>query len=118
MKPFEGLCDLPEQKVDAGVVTVSAKRTGYDSRENSLPFEGIATIKVEGISLHGSLAFARMLLGFLLEKKKGISKVVHNRLFFKLVDMSSDSIGLSRMAEDSSPLKRIRRGLPRACKKV
>ncbi|GAY59445.1 hypothetical protein CUMW_194530 [Citrus unshiu] len=80
MKPFEGLCDLPEQKVDAGVVTVSAKRTGYDSRENSLPFEGIATIKVE--------------------------------------DMSSDSIGLSRMAEDSSPLKRIRRGLPRACKKV
>lgn len=70
MKPFEGLCDLPEQKVDAGVVTVSAKRTGYDSRENSLPFEGIATIKVEGISLHGSLAFARMLLGFLLDKKK------------------------------------------------
>lgn len=74
MKPFEGLCDLPEQKVDAGVVTVSAKRTGYDSRENSLPFEGIATIKVEGISLHGSLAFARMLLGFLLEKKKGKKK--------------------------------------------
>lgn len=82
MKPFEGLCDLPEQKADMGVVTVSAKRTGYESQENSLPYKGVATFKVEGTILHGSLAFARMLLRVPQRKKKKISKIVHNRLFF------------------------------------
>ena len=30
MKPFEQCCEIPEQKVASGVITVSAKRSGYE----------------------------------------------------------------------------------------
>ncbi|KAJ9172530.1 hypothetical protein P3X46_015759 [Hevea brasiliensis] len=29
MEPFERSCESPEQKVECGVITVSAKRSGY-----------------------------------------------------------------------------------------
>ncbi|XP_037493344.1 MORC family CW-type zinc finger protein 3 isoform X2 [Jatropha curcas] len=33
MEPFEGSCETPEQKVESGVITLTAKRTGYDRRD-------------------------------------------------------------------------------------
>lgn len=44
MEPFKGSCEIPEQKVESGVITVSAKRSGYGSRD----VEGDATITPEG----------------------------------------------------------------------
>ncbi|KAL5550854.1 hypothetical protein UlMin_001030 [Ulmus minor] len=34
MEPFEGRCEMPEQKVDCGVITLSAKRIGYNYRNS------------------------------------------------------------------------------------
>lgn len=49
MKPFEGLCETPEQKVGVGVVTVSAKRTGYNTKEKHAQFKcDASSMKVEG----------------------------------------------------------------------
>lgn len=31
MKPFNGRCDMPEEKVEEGVVTISEKRYGYSN---------------------------------------------------------------------------------------
>lgn len=33
MTPFKGSCETPEQKVEPGVITVSAKRSGYDVKQ-------------------------------------------------------------------------------------
>lgn len=44
MKPFDGSCDIPEQKVERGVITISAKRSGYNSRD----VEDDATLTSEG----------------------------------------------------------------------
>ena len=30
MKPFNGSCSVPEEKVEDGVVTISTKRSGYN----------------------------------------------------------------------------------------
>lgn len=35
MKPINGKCEMPEQKVEPGVITISSKRSGYDTKENS-----------------------------------------------------------------------------------
>lgn len=34
MKPFNGKCEIPEQKVEPGVITISSKRLGYSSTED------------------------------------------------------------------------------------
>ncbi|KAK3013657.1 hypothetical protein RJ639_008528, partial [Escallonia herrerae] len=34
MKPLNGNCEMPEQKVERGVITVSAKRSGYDTKQS------------------------------------------------------------------------------------
>ncbi|KAK9285281.1 hypothetical protein L1049_024471 [Liquidambar formosana] len=36
MMPFNGLCGTPEQAVDSGVITVSAKRSGYVSKQTAI----------------------------------------------------------------------------------
>ncbi|KAG8660127.1 MORC family CW-type zinc finger protein 3 isoform X1 [Manihot esculenta] len=46
MEPFEGSCETPEQKVERGVITVSAKRSGYGCRD----VEDDATLTSEGDS--------------------------------------------------------------------
>ncbi|WCJ32855.1 MORC family CW-type zinc finger protein 3 [Euphorbia peplus] len=74
MKPFEGSCETPEQKVQRGVITVSTKRSGYASPE----LEDDATITSEGDS-----------------------------------DGDFDDMKNARQG-----LRRIRKGLPRACKKA
>lgn len=33
MEPFNGSCEIPEQKVQRGVITVSMKRSGYGYEE-------------------------------------------------------------------------------------
>lgn len=33
MEPFKGSCEIPEQKVQRGVITVSTKRSGYGYEE-------------------------------------------------------------------------------------
>ncbi|GJX88385.1 MORC family CW-type zinc finger protein 2B-like protein isoform X1, partial [Tanacetum coccineum] len=35
MKPINGKCEMPEQKVEPGVITISSRRSGYDTKENS-----------------------------------------------------------------------------------
>ena len=35
MKPINGKCEMPEQKVEPGVITISSKRSGYDTKESS-----------------------------------------------------------------------------------
>lgn len=39
MEPFKGSCETPEQKVDRGVITVSAKRSGYDFQQKPMNFD-------------------------------------------------------------------------------
>ncbi|XP_059286800.1 uncharacterized protein LOC132040178 isoform X3 [Lycium ferocissimum] len=34
MKPFNGKCEIPEQEVEPGVITISSKRLGYSSTED------------------------------------------------------------------------------------
>ncbi|KAJ9146834.1 hypothetical protein P3X46_029056 [Hevea brasiliensis] len=46
MEPFEGLCETPEQKVEHGVITVSAKRSRYGCKD----VEDDATLTSEGDS--------------------------------------------------------------------
>lgn len=42
MKPFNGKCEMPEQKVERGVFTICAKRSGYDLTENPVgPIDGL-----------------------------------------------------------------------------
>ncbi|KAM7523934.1 hypothetical protein LguiA_013836 [Lonicera macranthoides] len=42
MKPFVGNCEMPEQKVERGVITICAKRSGYDLMENPVgPIDGL-----------------------------------------------------------------------------
>ncbi|MQM06206.1 hypothetical protein Taro_039026 [Colocasia esculenta] len=43
MPPFNGMCEIPEQQVADGVITVSAKRSGFDSQIKA----GIALLKEE-----------------------------------------------------------------------
>ncbi|GKB88652.1 MORC family CW-type zinc finger protein 2B-like protein isoform X1, partial [Tanacetum coccineum] len=33
--PYNGKCEMPEQKVEPGVITISSRRSGYDTKENS-----------------------------------------------------------------------------------
>ncbi|KAJ0542639.1 MORC family CW-type zinc finger protein 3 [Helianthus annuus] len=39
MKPVNGKCEMPEQKLDSGVITISSQRTGYNCKENSAESE-------------------------------------------------------------------------------
>ncbi|KAH6781163.1 hypothetical protein C2S52_012400 [Perilla frutescens var. hirtella] len=53
MKPFNGSCEVPEELVESGTITISTKRHGYDTKDptesrNSFP-EQLAT-KSEGIN--------------------------------------------------------------------
>ncbi|KAL5821001.1 hypothetical protein ACOSQ3_022883 [Xanthoceras sorbifolium] len=90
MKPFNGRCETPEQKVERGVITVSTKRTGYGTEDNSSPCSQDATPKLEGT------------LGFSYWKVDG-----------------DGGSGSNRYPENvTPPLKRMRKGLPRTCKKT
>lgn len=35
MKPVNGKCEMPEQKLEHGVITISSQRSGYNCKENS-----------------------------------------------------------------------------------
>nr|XP_048334651.1 MORC family CW-type zinc finger protein 3-like isoform X5 [Ziziphus jujuba var. spinosa] len=39
MEPFKGSCETPEQKVEQGVITVSAKRSGYKNQQKASKFD-------------------------------------------------------------------------------
>ncbi|KAK3223120.1 hypothetical protein Dsin_010145 [Dipteronia sinensis] len=83
MRPFDGRCETPEQKVERGVITVSTKRTGYVTPDKSHRYRESGTLKLED---------------------------------------DEGCLGLDRNSENdqngSPPLKRMRKGLPRTCKKV
>ncbi|KAJ6887177.1 hypothetical protein NC651_027505 [Populus alba x Populus x berolinensis] len=74
MGPFNGSCEIPEQKVDRGVITVSAKQTRQDIKD----VDDDVMISSDGIS-------------------------------------DEDSNQTER--DGKRDLKRLRKGLPRACKK-
>ncbi|KAK9284934.1 hypothetical protein L1049_024115 [Liquidambar formosana] len=46
MMPFNGLCGTPEQAVDSGVITVSVKRSGYNSKHK--PIHNVNTTNTSG----------------------------------------------------------------------
>ena len=35
MKPVNGKCEMPEQKLEQGVITISSQRSGYNCSESS-----------------------------------------------------------------------------------
>ncbi|KAI3725743.1 hypothetical protein L1987_65535 [Smallanthus sonchifolius] len=39
MKPVNGKCEMPEEKLDSGVITISSQRTGYSYKEKSAESE-------------------------------------------------------------------------------
>lgn len=41
MEPFNGLCEIPEQKVARGVITVSAKRSGCDPSQKPVQCDNV-----------------------------------------------------------------------------
>ncbi|XP_076937812.1 uncharacterized protein LOC143605667 [Bidens hawaiensis] len=43
MKPVNGKCEMPEQKLESGVITISSKRTGYNCKEKSTKSEEKST---------------------------------------------------------------------------
>lgn len=36
MKPVNGKCETPEEKLDSGVITISSQRTGYNYKEKAV----------------------------------------------------------------------------------
>lgn len=51
MKPFEGRCDHPEEEVGGGLITISTKRHGYNTKdptESRSGFSEKATSKLKG----------------------------------------------------------------------
>lgn len=44
MKPINGKCEIPEQKLERGVITIASQRTGYNCKEAS-PEENIEELK-------------------------------------------------------------------------
>lgn len=40
MKPFNGKCEIPEQEVEPGVITISSKRLGYTPTEDREEIKG------------------------------------------------------------------------------
>ncbi|KAA8532097.1 hypothetical protein F0562_006761 [Nyssa sinensis] len=49
MKPFNGKCETPEEKVECGVITVSEKRSGYP-KQNLVGFNYALPVNTSGIS--------------------------------------------------------------------
>ncbi|PON44822.1 Zinc finger, CW-type [Parasponia andersonii] len=59
MKPFEQCCEIPEQKIASGVITVSAKRSGYDysvsiisggdTKDSYKSIEEVSSSSIEGM---------------------------------------------------------------------
>ncbi|KAL0366322.1 UNVERIFIED_CONTAM: MORC family CW-type zinc finger protein 3 [Sesamum radiatum] len=54
MKPFNGRCEMPEEEVERGLITISTKRHGYNTKDpnesrNRLPEQ--ASSELEGISV-------------------------------------------------------------------
>ncbi|XP_042005568.1 ATPase MORC2-like [Salvia splendens] len=50
MKPFNGLCDTPEESITSGTITISTKRHGYNTKDPRNGFREREAFKSEGIS--------------------------------------------------------------------
>lgn len=46
MPPFNGKCEIPEQQVSRGVITIAAKRSHHEVKQNVKQHEG-ETLKVK-----------------------------------------------------------------------
>lgn len=40
--PFNGSCEIPEEPVESGTITISTKRVGYDTKDPSESRNGLS----------------------------------------------------------------------------
>ncbi|CAK7357582.1 unnamed protein product [Dovyalis caffra] len=70
MDPFHGSCEIPEQKPDCGVITVSAKRTRQDIKD----LENDAVVAADGNSEDSSLTEKNDKRGGFKRTRKGLPR--------------------------------------------
>ncbi|CAK9150210.1 unnamed protein product, partial [Ilex paraguariensis] len=117
MKPFSGKCEMPEQKVGRGVITVSAKRSQCDPMENpSKLIEGLlenANSTSEGKSLNTLPESTNECIAVL----KANDLTLQEEWPTRMADNSNGDASSQTVEDDVlPPLKRLRRGPPRDCK--
>lgn len=114
MEPFEGSCETPEQKVERGVITVSAKRSGYGCRD----VEDDATLTSEGNPSQCSFILAQRIK----PSSRLLMVILIIRIYthFCVIWLAGDSDENFDQTKKGSrqALKRIRKGVSRACKKA
>ncbi|KAL1534241.1 ATPase MORC2-like [Salvia divinorum] len=54
MKPYNGLCDTPEESISSGTITISTKRHGYNTKDPRNSFREREASRSEGISNYAS----------------------------------------------------------------
>ncbi|XP_072970468.1 uncharacterized protein [Typha angustifolia] len=104
MPPFHGKCEAPEQQVGRGVITVAAKRSGYDT-EQTINQQETTSKKANSSAFNFDSA------------KQSASITPANWEAISDDDCGEDS----SQTEDDMPrptLKRLRRGPARSCKKL
>ncbi|XP_059644308.1 uncharacterized protein LOC132286071 isoform X2 [Cornus florida] len=101
MEPFNGKCEMPEQKVEPGVITVSEKWPGYGPEQNSVECTDVLPVKTTSMSEDSSYDDS--------------SQTVENDV--QLPSLKRLRRGPAHDVQHPS-LKRLRRGPARDCKQT
>ncbi|XP_020103048.1 MORC family CW-type zinc finger protein 4-like isoform X2 [Ananas comosus] len=105
MSPFNGKCETPEQQMGHGIITVSAKRSGYTEQ----------TATQQEVILKNAQKKKRSCAVMVADREKQSASTT------KFNEISDDELGEDASQADDEiqrpPLKRLRRGPARSCKK-